>query len=377
MAAIAGRLQLGGWRWVFLLLMTGGCLASFLAARYGLGATTRLSDVIPWGLCLGLNVFCGIALAAGALTLASVASVIGGTEWRSIGRACLLIGSIGYLVAMLGMIANEPTDNNWRTLLQGWTQRSILSGAAWTLLLLALLLSIELVPQYSLRLTPTRWFAVLQRLDLPLLILATILAVLHQFGLNRLIKLSETRFSPLWSGPSLALMFYLSSLSMAFAVLLFASWRSRLAFGKALPSSVLPTIARALTAAVFVYLVVRLMDLMERHLLLSMFSVTREGLLLLLEIVLLLVGMMWIKGSEEEPRELFFGAALIIAGVVANRLNTAITALEAGAGQDYLPRWGEFLISYSLVAAGVAGFALGVKHLSVFSEVEPLNELAG
>ena len=377
MSALAGRLQLGGWRWVFLLLMTGGCLASFLAARYGLGATTRLSDVIPWGLCLGLNVFCGIALAAGALTLASVASVIGGTEWRDIGRACLLIGCIGYLVAMLGMIANEPTDNNWRTLLQGWTQRSILSGAAWTVLLLAVLLFIEFVPQYSLLLTRTRWFAILQRLDLPLLILATILAVLHQFGLNRLIKLSETRFSPLWSGPSLSLMFYLSSLSMAFAVLLFASWRSRLAFGKALPSSVLPPIARALTAAVFVYLVVRLMDLMERHLLLSMFSVTREGLLLLLEIVLLLVGMMWIKGSEEEPRELFLGAALIIAGVVANRLNTAITALEAGAGQDYLPRWGEFLISYSLVAAGVAGFALGVKHLSVFSEVEPLNELAG
>jgi Ni/Fe-hydrogenase subunit HybB-like protein len=357
--------------------MTGGCLASFLAARYGLGATTRLSDVIPWGLCLGLNVFCGIALAAGALTLASVASVIGGTEWRDIGRACLLIGCIGYLVAMLGMIANEPTDNNWRTLLQGWTQRSILSGAAWTVLLLAALLFIEFVPQYSLRLARTRWFAILQRLDLPLLILATILAVLHQLGLNRLIKLSETRFSPLWSGPSLSLMFYLSSLSMALAVLLFASWRSRLAFGKALPSSVLPTIARALTAAVFVYLVVRLMDLMERHLLLSTFSVTREGLLLLLEIVLLLVGMMWIKGSEEEPRELFLGAALIIAGVVANRLNTAITALEAGAGQDYLPRWGEFLISYSLVAAGVAGFALGVKHLSVFSEVEPLNELAG
>jgi len=66
MSAFAGRLQLGGWRWVFLLLMTGGCLASFLAARYGLGATTRLSDVIPWGLCLGLNVFCGVALAAGA-----------------------------------------------------------------------------------------------------------------------------------------------------------------------------------------------------------------------------------------------------------------------------------------------------------------------
>ena len=47
--------------------------------------------------------------------------------------------------------------------------------------------------------------------DLPLLILVTILAVLHQFGLNRLIRLSETRFSPLWAGPSLSVLFYLSS----------------------------------------------------------------------------------------------------------------------------------------------------------------------
>jgi len=370
MSALAGRLQLGGWRWVFLLLMGGGATASFLAARYGLKVTTQLSDVMPWGLCLGLNVFCGIALAAGALTFASVAAVIGGRDWRVVGRACLMAGSIGYLVAMLGMIASEPTGKYWRTLVYGWTPRSILSGAVWTVILLALLLFLEFLPQYSVSLARTRWFATLRRLDLPLLILAAILAVLHQFGLNRLVQLAETRFSPLWSGPSLSLMFYLSSLAMALAVLLFASWRSRLASGKALPSSVLPATARALTAVVFVYIVLRLMDLLQRGLFSSMFSASREGLLLLLEIAVLLIGMMWLKGNEQEPGELFFGSALIIAGVMANRLNTAITALEAGAGQNYLPRWSEFLIAYSLIAAGVAAFALGVKHMSVFAESE-------
>lgn len=374
MSALAGRLQLGGWRWVFLLLMAGGTGASYLASRYGLGTSTRLSDVIPWGLCLGLNVFCGIALAAGALTLASILSVIGGSEWRIAGRACRLAGCIGYLVAMLGMVANEPSSDYWRTLLHGWTPRSILAGAAWTVILLAVLLFIEFLPQCSIRLTRARWFAILCRLDLPLLIVATILAVLHQVGLNRLIKLAETRFSPLWAGPGLSMMFYVSSVAAALAVLLLASWRSRLAFGKTLPSSVVPALARALTAVVFVYLVIRLMDLLERGLFSSMFSATREGLLLLLEIVVLLLGMMWIKNNEQEPRELFFGSALILAGVIANRLNTAITALEAGAGQNYLPRWGEFLISYSLIAAGVAGFALGVKHLSVFSDGEPLHD---
>ncbi|MGA3317596.1 MAG: hypothetical protein ABSC64_14285 [Candidatus Korobacteraceae bacterium] len=371
MSALAGRLHLDGWRWVFLVMISGGAVASFLAAGHGLGATTRLSDAIPWGLCLGLNVFCGIALAAGALTWAIVAFVVGGGDWRIVGRASLLTGSIGYVVAMLGTIANEAPNNHLlSTLIRGWTPRSILSGAAWTCLLLAALLFIEFLPDHSFRLIRKWWFVKFQRLELPLLFLVTILAVLHQFGLNRLIVLAGTRFSPLWSGPSLSLMFYTSSVLGALAVLLFASWRSWVAFGRTLLLSVLPVIARALTAAVFVYLLVRLMDLLERGLFSSRFTMTREGLLLLLEIVVLLIGMMWIKGNEHKPRELFVGSALIIAGVMANRLNTAITALEAGTGQNYLPRWGEFLIAYSLVAVGVGAFALAVKHLSVLSEVD-------
>ena len=83
--------------------------------------------------------------------------------------------------------------------------------------------------------------------------------------------------------------------------------------------------------------------------------------------------MMWIKGNELNPRELFYGSALIIAGLVANRLNTAITALEANAGQYYLPHWGEFLISYSLIAAGIGAFATGVEHLTVFATVDPVS----
>ncbi len=102
----------------------------------------------------------------------------------------------------------------------------------------------------------------------------------------------------------------------------------------------------------------------------SIFSTTREGLLILLELVLLLCGMIWIHGSENQPRELFVGSALVVAGIIANRLNTDITALEAASGQTYLPRWGEFLISYSLIAAGIAGFSLAVKHLSVFTDVD-------
>jgi len=374
MSAHAGRLQLTGWRGFLLLLMTGGAAAAFLAGRSSFVGTTGLSDTLPWGLCLGLNVFCGIGLAAGSLTIASTACVVGGQEWRVVKRASLLAGSLSYLIAICGSIANQSADTRWRVLLGGWTSRSMLSGAAWTLLLLGALLLVEFLPQHSQRIARTAWFAVLSRLDLPLLLLAASMAIVHQFGLNRLIRLSGTRFSPLWTGPSVAALFYLSSMMLGLAVLLFASWRSRLAFDRALPSAVQPALARPLTIAVFVYLLFRLLDLAERGLLWSIFHTTREGLLILLELVLLLAGMVWVNESKNESRELFVGSALIIAGVIANRLNTAITALEAGTGQTYLPRWGEFLISYSLIAAGVAGFALGVKHGSVFADVEAPSE---
>ena len=85
-------------------------------------------------------------------------------------------------------------------------------------------------------------------------------------------------------------MFYTSSVAAALAVLLFASWRSQLAFAKTLPLTIVPVIARGLTAAVFVYLGLRFMDLLERGLFSAMFSASREGLLLLLEVVVLLIG---------------------------------------------------------------------------------------
>jgi len=370
MYAHAGRFQLSGWRGLFLLLMMGGVGATFLGVRFGFSSTTQLSDTFPSGLCFGLNVFCGIALAAGSLSIASIANVIGGGEWRVIARACLLTGCLGYLVAILGTAASGADSANWRVWLGGWSARSMVCGAVWTLVVLGLLLFLEFLPACSLQHARSQWYAVLSRLDLPLLIFATFLAAIHQFGLSRLIQLSQTRLSPLWTGPSLLPLFYLSSVALGLAVLLFASWRSFVAFRKALPEAMQPVIARIVIAAVFVYLAIRLIDLMERGLIWSMFRITRENLLVLLELLLLLCGMMWIHGSEEQPREVFVGSALIIAGVIANRLNTAITALEAGTGQSYLPRWGEFLVSYSLIAAGVAGFALGVKHFSVFAEAE-------
>ena len=368
--------SVGWWQWVFLLLTAGGAVASFHASVSGLGAATHLSDLIPWGLCLGLNVFCGIALAAGAFTVAAIVYVADRPDWRSVGRASLVAGTLGYVVAMLGVVANQGLgERAWWTILHGWTPRSILSGAVWTCLLLIGVLFVEFLPDWSLPLARTPWFAALRRLDVSLVILAALLAMIHQYGLNRVIRLAGPRFSPLWSSSDLSLMFYLSSISGALAVLLFASWRSRLAFGKAIPHRLMEGIARALTMTVFLYLLLRLMELMEAGLFLVLLHFSRENALLLLELSLLFCGMTSLKEHENDPDRMFMGPVLIMAGVLTNRLNTSITAIEAAVRQSYWPSWSEVLIAYSLVAIGIAGFALAVKHMRVFPEADPPEEV--
>src|SRR5579872_101370 len=69
---------------------------------------------------------------------------------------------------------------------------------------------------------------------------------------------------------------------------------------------------------------------------------------------------------HQNPTALYFCSVLTLLGFVTNRMNVAITGLEASSGTYYFPRWTEISITMSLVAAGFAVFWLAVKYLPVF-----------
>jgi len=62
---------------------------------------------------------------------------------------------------------------------------------------------------------------------------------------------------------------------------------------------------------------------------------------------------------------------LVVAGFMTNRLNVAVTGMEASAGVRYIPKWTEVAITLSIVAAGVWAFALATRHLRIFQEEPP------
>jgi Ni/Fe-hydrogenase subunit HybB-like protein len=93
-----------------------------------------------------------------------------------------------------------------------------------------------------------------------------------------------------------------------------------------------------------------------------------ETYLFLLEIALLLLPMLLLfrRRIHNNPTALYFCSVLTLLGCVANRMNVAITGMEASSGVYYFPKWTELAITMSLVASAFAIFWLAVKYLPAF-----------
>ena len=98
------------WAWCFALLMTGGIYASY--TRFAHGIDHSLSNVFPWGLITGLDVFCGIAIATGGFTVAASIYVLNLEGYRSVVRTCLVTGCLGYVIAVLGMFRRRDEQRS-------------------------------------------------------------------------------------------------------------------------------------------------------------------------------------------------------------------------------------------------------------------------
>ena len=61
---------------VAAILVTGLVILTIRFTQ-GLGAVTNLSNPYPWGLWIGFDVLCGVALAAGGYVLASTVYLFG------------------------------------------------------------------------------------------------------------------------------------------------------------------------------------------------------------------------------------------------------------------------------------------------------------
>ena len=90
--------------WVLFLvaIITVGIVAAFNVFTRGLGIT-NLSDLVPWGLWIAIDLS-SIALSAGAFLLSAAVYLLGIKRLQPVARTAVFVGLIGYSMAVMTLL---------------------------------------------------------------------------------------------------------------------------------------------------------------------------------------------------------------------------------------------------------------------------------
>jgi len=167
-----GRLKL-------ILWMLVGLAAAVATARFifGLGAVTHLSDAMPWGLWVGFDVMCGVALAAGGFVVTASVYIFKLEKFHSIVRPAVLTAFLGYIAVVVGLLFDLGLPWNIWHLMIYWNPHSPLFEVGWCVMLYLTVLTLEFFP------VPAEEFSALARVRRFLIRLRIPLArIIHDFG---------------------------------------------------------------------------------------------------------------------------------------------------------------------------------------------------
>jgi Ni/Fe-hydrogenase subunit HybB-like protein len=356
------------WRAIFAAIMLSGIAATYMRVMYGLGGSTNLSDKFPWGLWIGFDVMCGVALAAGGFTLVAIVHIFNIEKYRPVLRPSLLTAFLGYILVTVGLLYDiGRPDRLWHPLVM-WNPHSVMFEVAWCVTLYSTVLFLEFLPIVFEKFgwhKPMQW---IHRISVPMMILGVLLSTLHQSSLGTLFLIVPSKEYPLWYTPLLPLLFYVSAIAAGLAMTIFESWHSSRAFGRALELPLLASIARVLAVVMSVYLWIRFLDMTHRGVWSLLLRNRMETWLFLLELALMLAPTVLLYRAKVRfnPAALYACAVMVVLSMVTNRLNVGITGLEAGSGTHYVPKWSEMAITLSIVAAGFAIFRVVAHYFPVF-----------
>ncbi len=357
------------WRVVTTVILIAGAYSTYIRFTEGLGGSTRLNDSYPWGLWIGFDVLCGVGLAAGGFTLAAIVYVFNVKRFEPVIRPTILTAFLGYLLVIVSLLYDLGRPWQIWNVITMWNHESVMFEVAWCVILYTTVLALEFAPVVLEKLKWNRTMAVLKRISLFIIICGILLSTLHQSSLGSLYLIVPQKLYALWYSPLLPVFFWISAVTVGCAMVIFESVLSARALKRGLEMHLLSDLGKIGVVMLAVYLMMKIMDGYNRQIFGILFLPRTETYLYWLEMVLgvlaPLVLLSFARVRQSQPG-LFLGSLMIILGFVINRLNVAITGMQAYAGSQYFPSWMEISITMSIVTCGFIAFYLAAKYLPVF-----------
>jgi len=401
-------------------LMAFGVYSFVARFALGLGASTNLSDTWPWGLWIVFDLV-WIAIAAGAFATAGIIYVFRRKDLYSIGRSAVLLGLLSYSFVTVTLLADLGLPwHFWQLGIQK-PEHSAMFEVSWCVSLYVSILALEFMPVAFERWGMPRAKAIWKSLSplwvifamtlfvwllsrnpvwtaltcalfgllawtfrprsgvepgpIMLAIAAVTLSCMHQSSLGSLYLLVPDKLDPAWWSPLMPLWFLLSAIAAGLSLVIVAAMWVAKAWGRRQKMEQLTVIGSFAFWAVLAYLGLRLGELAVRGHLGAALSGPNAGLFAA-EIVLgglLPLALLSTRRLRENPKTLFLGALLACGGVVLNRTNVVIYALDLKGPipmsdpHSYAPSVYEWGLSIGLIAATIFLYGWAVRNMPILT----------
>lgn len=372
------KFKLTFWKTVLIVIFIPGVYSLIYRLTHGLGQSTNLTDDFPWGLWVGFKLF-SVALAGGGFTLAAVVYIFNLKRYRPFLRAMILTAFLGYSMFIASLILDLGRPLRiWHPIIM-WNHHSVMFEIAWCVMLYTTVLLLEFLPVVLERLGWKRQLAWMHTIMIPLVIAGVILSTLHQSSLGSLYLIVPGKLYPLWYSSLEPVFFFISAICAGLAMTIFESWHADKSFQQRVELPLLTGLGRVLAVVLSFYLSLRAVDLARRQAFHLLLQRRPETYLFALEMFLLLVPMFLLfrRRVHTNRTALYFCSVLTLLGIVANRMNVAITGMLASSDNKYFPKWTEISITLAIIASGFLVFALAVKYLPIFGSMpsrQPVEE---
>ena len=379
--------------WMILLLafLASGVGAAFVIFTRGL-IVTNLSDMVPWGLWITIDLS-AVALGAGAFLLSAAVYLLGIKRLEPVARTAVFIGFIGYTMACMTLLLDIGRPDRFWHAVVFWNIHSPLWEVTMCITFYLMVLTLELLPIMGrAEWVQERWPELGQRLEsihhfAPVLAVVGLgLSLLHQSSLGVTYGVLKTR--PIVYRPGMALLFIISAIAAGPALTVLASKVSaRLSPRAIVNEELLDQVSRFVRWALIAYLYFRFWDTLAMNY--TYEPGRNEGLRILTsgslafnfwigEILLgaLVPAIILLSDRlRRRPAMHILALLMVVGGLVAYRWDTNLVSQLVVFNmlpQDLTPRYTsytpaliEIVAGAGVIAYGLLTFTLGVRYLRV------------
>jgi Ni/Fe-hydrogenase subunit HybB-like protein len=382
------------------ILALAGAVAGAFRLWFGLGATTNLTDAMPWGLWKILNMVGGVALSTSGFTVGFLVYVLRLKRFQPYMKPAILIAFLGYGCSCLALLFDIGLPHRFWHPVFMWNINSFLFEVFWCVMLYFTVTAIELAPTLLEGARAERAVRWLHRIAPGVVIVGISLSSLHHSSLGSLFLVTPQRLHPLWYSPWLPLFFILSAMGAGIMLLVFvrvlcARWYDpEPVFGRPASSCDLPLIQvdgvanvprpprpagpelsslRALAtigvSLLALYTVLKIADLFVHGAWMSLAEGRWESSLYAFELLagaVIPLAIVAIPRTRSSPWALGVAGFLAAFGLALNRLDAGILGYIRDAHSVYFPSLIEWVLGLGVIAAAGLLFLLIVERYAIF-----------